>query len=47
MLGCGADSRIALRCIRATYFIPQEKPAEFNQALEAIVTQFVPAGARK
>jgi len=29
------------------HFIPQEKPAEFNQALETMVAEFTSAGAKK
>jgi len=29
------------------HFVPQEKPAEFNQTLETIVAEFTSAGARK
>ena len=31
----------------AGHFIPQEKPAEFNQALETSLVEFASAGAKK
>jgi pimeloyl-ACP methyl ester carboxylesterase len=31
----------------AGHLVPQEKPAEFNQALETMVAEFTSAGAKK